>query len=198
MNLPIPKDSIGGLILAAVFGLIFGVLLNKGRVTDYNVIVNLFRLKDWTVLKIMLTAIVIGGLGVFVMMGAGLLGGYQIKATNLLGVGLGGAIFGVGMALYGYCPGTAGAAIATGRLHALTGFFGMILGGIAYAFSYGWIETNILSVGQLGKIRLNELTGIPDVIWWALLPLVTIGVFLTIERMRKPKQQTPSGLPSNA
>ena len=64
MNLPFPKDSIGGLALAALFGLIFGILLNKGRVTDYNVIVNLFRLKDFTVLKIMLTAIVVGGLGV--------------------------------------------------------------------------------------------------------------------------------------
>ena len=51
MNLPIPTSSFAGLILAAIFGLIIGVLLQKGRVSDYNVIVNFFRLRDMTVLK---------------------------------------------------------------------------------------------------------------------------------------------------
>ena len=62
MNLPIPKDSASGLALTSLFGLVFGILLKKGRVTDYNVIVNFVRLKDFTVFKIMLTAIVVGGI----------------------------------------------------------------------------------------------------------------------------------------
>jgi hypothetical protein len=185
MNLPIPKDSITGLVIAAIFGIIFGILLNKGRVTDYNVIVNFFRFKDFTVLKIMLTAIVVGGIGVFAMKGLGWIEGYHIKDTNLLGIFLGSGIFGVGMALYGYCPGTAVAAIATGRLHALVGFFGMLLGGIVYAFSYGWIKANILSVGQLGKVRLDEVTSVPSSVWWIFLPIISIYVFMIIERKQR-------------
>ena len=186
MNLPIAKDSLGGLLLAALFGLVFGILLNKGRVTDYNVIVNLFRLRDFTVLKIMLTAVVVGGLGVFAMMGAGWLEGYHIKSANLLGVILGSAIFGVGMALYGYCPGSGVAAAATGRLHALAGFFGMIAGGVAYGFSYAWIREHILGVWLAGKVRLPEVTGIPAGIWWVLLPVATLILFLGIERWQRP------------
>ncbi|MFT5904442.1 MAG: putative membrane protein YedE/YeeE [Cryomorphaceae bacterium] len=185
MNLPIPKDSITGLVIAALFGIIFGILLNKGRVTDYNVIVNLFRFKDFTVLKIMLTAIVVGGIGVFAMQGIGWIEGYHIKDTNLLGLILGSGLFGAGMALYGYCPGTAVAAIATGRIHALVGFFGMLLGGIIYAYSYGWIEANILSVGKLGKIRLDEVTTIPSSVWWMFLPIITIYIFMRIERKQR-------------
>jgi hypothetical protein len=63
MDLPVPTSSTGGLILAAVFGLIFGILLQKGRVADYEVIVNFFRLREMTVLKVMLTAIGVGGIG---------------------------------------------------------------------------------------------------------------------------------------
>ncbi len=182
MNLPIPKDSTGGLVISALFGILFGILLNKGRVTDYNVIVNLFRFKDFTVLKVMLTAIVVGGLGVFAMMGLGWIEGYQVKDANIAAVVLGSAIFGVGMALYGYCPGTAVAAIATGRIHALVGFFGMIAGGIVYAFSYPWLKANILSIGQLGKVRLDEVTGVPSFVWWGVLVAVALFTFRYIER----------------
>src|SRR6056297_2020891 len=169
MNLPFSTSSTVGLILAGLFGLIFGILLNKGRVTDYNVIVNLFRFRDWTVLRIMLTAIVVGGIGVFVMMSAGWLEGYHIKDTNLLGLLLGGGLFGVGMVVYGYCPGTGVAAIATGSLHALVGALGMLVGGILYAVSFGWVKANILSAGAFGKVRLTDLAPIPEVVWWVVL-----------------------------
>ena len=107
-----------------------GWLLQRGRVTDYNVIVNQFRLRDFTVLKIMITAIVVGGIGVLVLKNAGH-ANYHIKEANLLGVALGAALFGIGMVIYGYCPGTALAAIGTGSLHALVGAVGMLVGGFS-------------------------------------------------------------------
>ncbi|MBK1830993.1 YeeE/YedE family protein [Verrucomicrobiaceae bacterium R5-34] len=185
MNIPIAKDSIEGLVLAATFGLVFGVLLNKGRVTDYNVIVNLFRLKDFTVMKIMLTAIVVGGIGVALMINGGLIEGYQVKPANLLGVIIGSGIFGVGMALYGYCPGTAVAAIATGRLHALMGLFGMLVGGIAYALSFSWVKEHILNVWSQGKVRLPDVTAIPTAGWWVILVAIAATAFTLIEKMSK-------------
>jgi hypothetical protein len=41
MTLPIQGSL--SLILAVVFGAVFGALLHRGRVADYNVIVNQFR-----------------------------------------------------------------------------------------------------------------------------------------------------------
>ena len=101
MTLPITGET--ALWLAIPFGMIFGVLLHRGGVADYNVIVNQFRFRDFTVLKIMLTAIVVGGLGVWALHGMGQ-AQYQIKPANLLGVALGAAFFGIGMVLYGYMP----------------------------------------------------------------------------------------------
>lgn len=182
MNLPVSTSSTAGLILAAVFGTVFGILLNKGRVTEYNVIVNLFRLRDFTVLKVMLTAIVVGGIGVFAMMSFGWLESWHIKDANVLAVVAGGALFGVGMVGYGYCPGTGVAAIATGSLHALVGFFGMIAGGIVYAFTYPWLRENVIEVAALGKVRLSEVTPVPDVVWWVILAAVAILLFRWLEK----------------
>lgn len=188
MNLPFSTSSGIGLLVAAVLGLIFGVLLNKGRVTEYNVIVNLFRLRDWTVLKVMLTAIVVGGIGVTTMMNFGWLEGWHIKDLNVLGILLGGALFGVGMAVYGYCPGTGVAAVATGSLHALVGFGGMLVGGVAYALTYPWVKETILSKGALGKVRLTDITPIPQFAWWIGIAIIALAVFWVIAHFAKPKE----------
>lgn len=185
MNLPISTSSTAGLVLAAVFGAVFGLLLNKGRVTDYNVIVNLFRLRDFTVLKVMLTAIVVGGAGVLLMMDTSMIAEYHVKPTRMLALGLGGALFGVGMVLYGYCPGTGVAAVATGSLHALVGFLGMIAGGVAYAYSFPWVKAHVLNVGDFGKIRFPDVTPIPDWGWFALLAVVAGGLFMWLERLAR-------------
>ena len=55
------------MVLAVVFGAAFGFLLHRGRVANYNTIVRQFLLRDFTVIKIMMTAIVVGGIGVFAL-----------------------------------------------------------------------------------------------------------------------------------
>ena len=184
MTLPLTGDA--ALWLAVPFGMVFGVLLHRGGVADYNVIVNQFRFRDHTVLKVMLTAILVGGLGVWLLHGLGH-ANYSIKPANLLGVGLGAALFGVGMVLYGFCPGTGVAAVATGSLDALAGFAGMLVGAVLYAFSYAWVEAHIQKVAALGKVRLPEVTGIPEVVWFSGLAVIACVVFWLIETKAKPQ-----------
>jgi uncharacterized membrane protein YedE/YeeE len=182
MNLPITGNAT--LILAVVFGFTFGVLLHRGGVTLYNTIVNQFLFRDFTVLKIMFTAIIVGGIGVLILHSFGL-ASYSIKPADMLGVVLGAAIFGAGMVVYGYCPGTGLAAIATGSLHALAGFLGMLLGGMLYAWSFSWVQRNILSVAALGKKRLPEISGMPDWAWFVALSVIAAIVFATIHRVER-------------
>lgn len=170
------------MIIAAVLGILFGILLHKGQVTNYNVIVNFFRLKDMRVLKIMFTAVVVGGIGVAILIATGLAAGWHIKPTLLLGIILGASMFGVGMTLYGYCPGTGVAAIATGSLHALVGFFGMIAGGMAYALAFPWIKLHILSVGDLGKLRLPDILPLREAVIYAVVAIIAIALFRWIEK----------------
>jgi uncharacterized membrane protein YedE/YeeE len=187
-----PVTGPAALVASIVLGAIFGVLLHRGGVANYNVIVNQFRFRDFTVLKIMLTAIIVGGLGVLALNSAGL-ANYHIKAANMLGVVLGAAIFGVGMVLYGYCPGTAIAAAASGSIHGLVGLAGLLVGGTLYAFSFPWIAKNILPVAALGKVRLPDVTGVPALVWFVALLAIALTVFFFIERAeRRAAASTPS------
>lgn len=167
--------------LAPLFGIAFGLLLERARVLDYNVIVNQLRLRDFTVLKVMLTAVVVGGIGVFVLVQMGE-ARWHLRDANMGGVVLGGLLFGVGMALYGYCPGTGIAAAATGRTHALAGVFGMIAGAIVYAYAFDWLRGTVLAWWNAGRITLADVTGQPHWLIYLVLAAVSIGVFVAIER----------------
>ena len=180
----------GGPLMAAaiVFGFVFGWLLQRGGVTDYNVVVNQFRFKDFTVLKVMLTAVVLGGIGV-AMLHAGGLANTHIKASPMLAIVLGASIFGVGMVIYGYCPGTGLAAIGTGSIHALAGVVGMLAGGIVYALTYPWVAKNILPIADVGTMTLDKLFGIPAWTVFVILALVAVSVFAMVTKFERSRRQ---------
>ncbi len=168
-------------MLALAIGFVFGFLLKRARVTDSNVVEGQFCFSDFTLAKMLLPAIVIGGLGVLVLVHFGATT-YYIKDANVLAVLLGGAMFGLAVAVLGYCPGTALAATATGSLHALAAVFGMIAGAMLYAFSFSWIKAHILNVWALGKVRLPQLTGLPDLVWLLALAVLSLAFFVWLER----------------
>ena len=176
-----PITGTTALVLALVFGFAFGWLLHRGRVADYNTIVRQFLFKDFTVLKVMLTAILVGGVGVFLLVQMGY-AKFHIKPADLLAITLGAGLFGIGMVLYGYCPGTAVAAIGAGSVHALVGAFGMILGGILYALSFDWVSQAILPVWAMGKVQLPQLLGVGAPLTFVTLGLLVIAFFAILER----------------
>ncbi|UTD27440.1 YeeE/YedE thiosulfate transporter family protein [Bradyrhizobium sp. WD16] len=169
-----------------LMGTLFGFLLQRGRVTSCNVIEDQFRLRDFTVLKVMGTAIIVGGLGVLLLIDTGGTK-YYVKDANMLGVALGAALFGIGMVVYGYCPGTALGAIATGSVHALVGALGMIVGAILYALSFDWVKSHVLNAWALGKVRLPDVTGIPDMAWFAILAVGAAAFFWRVETSEAKK-----------
>src|SRR3990167_2896248 len=60
------------LLLGALFGVLFGFLLQKGGVAKYPVLLGALLLEDFTVMKVMLTAIVVGSVGIFSLHALGL------------------------------------------------------------------------------------------------------------------------------
>lgn len=182
-----PVTGTSALVLAVVFGFAFGWLLHRGRVTNYNTILNQFRLRDFTVLRVMLTAIVVGGVGVLALTQLGY-AKFHVRDANMLGTIVGAAIFGVGMVLYGYCPGTGLAAIATGSVHALVGAVGMLFGAMAYAFSFEWVRENILSVWKLGKVTLPQLMGVSPLAVYVGLAMFAVAFFWMIAALRVEKR----------
>jgi uncharacterized protein len=107
-------DSPSKLLLSLLTGFVFGLLLHKSHVTRYTVIVRQFLLRDFTVLRTMLTAIVVGGAGVYTLRALGL-ASLHVRPAQLVAVAGGGLVFAVDTTVLGYCPGTGVAAAAEGN-----------------------------------------------------------------------------------
>ena len=89
-------------IIAGFLGVFFGFSLNKAGLTKYHKIVDVFRFTDLTVLKFMLTALVVSMLGLYGLRSVGWIVFPVVPATYIVGNIIGGLIFGIGMALTGY------------------------------------------------------------------------------------------------
>ena len=165
----------GILFLGALTGLVFGLLLQKSGLTRFDTIVGQFLLRDFTVLKVMGTGIVVGAVGIYGMSGLGMLEGMHVKGALLLANALGGIVFGIGMAVLGYCPGTGVAALGDGARDAIPGVFGMGAGAFLYAEAHPWLAAHMLPVGDLGKATLPSVTGLP---WWLLAIVLAVAFSL--------------------
>jgi len=151
-----------------IAGVIFGFLLQKGGVAKYDVIMGQLLLKDFTVVRIMLSAIVVGMIGIYFMKGMGI-AELHPKPGSIGMTIIGGLIFGAGFALLGYCPGTISAAIGQGNLDALLGgFIGILIGSGIFAHLYPKLN-RILKIGWFGEITLPELLKVNQ--WIVIIPI---------------------------
>ena len=178
-------DSPERLLLGLVTGVVFGVLLQKGRVAKFPVIVGQFILKDWTVAKVMGTAVVVGSVGVYALVASGH-ANLHVKPFLLGGVLLGGLCFGVGMAVYGYCPGTGVAACGEGKPDAMVGVLGMLAGALVFVVAFPALQPVIKGLGDMGKLTLPEATGTSPWLWVAALVGVGLAALALLSSRRKP------------
>ncbi len=148
------------LLLALVAGLVFGFLLQKGGAAKFNILIGQLLLQDWTVAKIMLSAIIVGMLGIYPLHQAAKVN-LHLKPTKLGPNIIGGLIFGAGFALMGYCPGTAAAALGQGNWDALFGMVGLVVGSYVYAEMSGWLKKTGEKWGDFGKITLPDAIKVP-------------------------------------
>jgi len=92
------------LVMGFFVGILFGFLLQKGGATKYDVIIGQLLLADFTVIKIMLSAVITGMIGVHLLRSLGL-AKLHPKPGSFGSVVIGGLIFGAGFGILGYCRG---------------------------------------------------------------------------------------------
>lgn len=172
----------GQLATGALTGLVFGFLLQKAHVTRPDVIIRQFLLKDFTVLKVMMTAVVVGAIGVYGLRALGVIETLHIKNAAVLGNAVGGAIFGVGMAILGLCPGTGLAALGDGQHDAIPGVLGMVTGAYLYALAHPWLTATLVKPLDLGKVTLATQTHLSPWVFIVAMALLAAGGFYALER----------------
>ena len=171
------------LLLGLMTGIVFGVLLQKGQVAKFQKILGQFLLQDFTVIKIMATAIAVGTIGVHALIAMGM-ADLHVQTASLARVIGGGILFGVGLAVFGLCPGTSVAACGEGRRDAMVGVVGMMVGAGIYVAAFPALEPLFQSMDDYGKVTLPQITNSSPWIWAVGLALVIAIALALLERAR--------------
>ncbi len=155
-----------------ILGFLFGAILQYAHLNKYDVISRLSTLEDLTIAKALLVAIGAGAIILNIEIAFGI-ASYHVKPFVFGGIVLGGLIFGSGMAILGYCPGTLAVSLGEGALDALTGIIGGLLGGLVFTLILPSIK-GILGP-DWGKISLNSITGGGNILFFIFLFIIAIA-----------------------
>ncbi|MFP4154920.1 MAG: DUF6691 family protein [Halothiobacillaceae bacterium] len=175
MNLPLFDY---GMASGLVSGILFGYVLEQAGFGSPCKLTAQFRLTDWSVFKVMFTAIIVCAVGLAVLSGIGALNMQSVYVPTVYfwAIVIGGALIGAGFAIGGYCPGTSVVGLFSGRLDALVFMIGMLIGvaGFASVFDTAAIQ-GILGAGAGPEAQtLPQLLGLPA--WLVLVGLVAMAV----------------------
>jgi hypothetical protein len=161
--------------LAIPIGFIFGFALYHAGFTDGRRIAWAFYFKSVRVPIVMFSAIVTGMIGLW---GLSLIGWLDISLvymlpTYLVPMAVGGVLFGIGMVIGGYCPGTAIASIATGKLDALVFIGGFLLGSLVFGDFFP-VWGDFYNSDYMAAFRLDQWLGI------GLGPMILIVIVVSV------------------
>ncbi|MBE0535284.1 MAG: YeeE/YedE family protein [Phycisphaerae bacterium] len=177
----VKQNKAAQLVLGTAFGFVFGFLLQRGGVTEYDILIGQLLLTDFTVLKVMLSAVAVGMAGVNLLAHLGLVE-LQIKRGSWGASLIGGLIFGVGFGLLGYCPGTVSGAAAKGYIDALlAGIPGLLVGAAIFAWAFPRLTEVILNKGDFGKLTFDQLLKLNRWVTIAIFEAMIITVLVLLE-----------------
>jgi len=159
-------------VYALFIGVAMGLLIQRIRASSPAMIAANLRLENLSIIKFMAMTIAVGMMLVYslsLVMPEAL--NFSIKPTYVVGVLLGGLVFGVGFALSGYCPGTCAVGIGEGRRDAWFALLGGVAGALVFTLLYTTLIEPIVSIMDFGKITLADVLHVP------VVPLaVVVGV----------------------
>lgn len=183
MSAPFMVSEAVGLVLAVILGVFFGLFLERGGMGNPHKLTGVFYLTDFSVPKVMFVAILVAATGLYLLADFKILDitGVWIVPTFFWPQLIGGALFGVGFLFSGYCPGTAVAGLASGRLDALVTMLGIGAGSLLFAIAYPQLEGFYFST-PMEDATLPSVLGISHWVVLAFAYLMAGGMFYLMER----------------
>jgi hypothetical protein len=170
MTLPLYDDGVASGLLS---GVLFGYVLENAGFGSPRKLTAQLRLTDWSVFKVMFTAIIVAAMGLYAATAAALVpdNGIFIPTTFFWATLTGGALVGAGMAVGGYCPGTSAVGLASGRLDGIFFMIGMVFGTALFAGVFEPIKGFYEAAQGPQAQTLGALFGLPT---WAVLGILTV------------------------
>lgn len=182
---------VGGTDTRAIFiglltGIAFGAILQRVGASSFHKIVNMLRLKDLTIMKFLFLAIAVGTVGMYAVKELAPGSAHiNIAPVYLLGIGIGGLIFGVGWALAGYCPGTVLVALGQGKTDAIITILGGLAGALTLSLVWSPLKERLVDPLNYGSESLPDLLGLPSLMVAGGLAAAIIAFILFLGRLEK-------------
>lgn len=192
-------DFAYGLQLAGLIGFMFGFVLERAGFGNPRKLTAIFYLRDFAVLKVMFTAIVVCILGLLYF---SLFGWIDLSRVYLLPTFIwpqivGGFVLGVGFVMGGYCPTTSVVATVSGKMDGLIFILGMMVGSVFFAEIFPFLK-GFYTSGNMGKIRLTDVFNLNSGIIAFLVCLMAVGAYWFVERVEQKfgdQESLPKGSP---
>jgi len=171
---------------ALAIGIAFGFTLERAGLGDAYKLAGQFYLRDFTVIKVMFSAVLTAMLGAFWLGKLGIidLSAIYVPETFLAPQAVGGLIFGAGFAVSGLCPGTSCVAAASGRLDGLATVGGLLAGVLATGLAFPLIS-DFYNSTPLGAFTLANLFDAPYGLMVALVTGMALLTFYLISRYER-------------
>lgn len=181
-----------GTIVYNVFGFLlgigFGFALERAGFGNARKMGLLFYFRDFTVLKVMFTAIVVAMTGFTIFRAVGILNWEMVYLNpTVLWPGIvGGLIMGFGFVIGGYCPGTSFVGLVSFKQDAIFYILGTLFGMFVFAeteilFAEFFRKEGALS-GFLGpRVTLDAALGIPYWLVTIIIVVIALGAFYGAE-----------------
>ncbi len=174
-------------LVFALVGVAFGYTLESAGFGDSRKLAAQFYFREFTVLKVMFTAIAVASVLLFGAVGLGILDLHLIWVNpTYLGSGIvGGLIMGVGFIIGGFCPTTSLASSSTGRIDGMMFMAGGFVGAAFFAETELQFDYWHNNAGYLGRFTLDQLFGLPAPVIVLIIVLVAILAFWGAEQLER-------------
>ena len=179
-------DFAYSLQMAALIGFLFGFVLERAGFGNARKLTAIFYLRDFAVLKVMFTAIVVCLLGLLYFSAFSWidLNRIYLLPTYIWPQIVGGFILGIGFVMGGYCPTTSVVATVSGKLDGFIFVLGMIFGSVIFAELFPLLQ-GFYEAGDMGAVRLTDVLGLNSGIIALLVCLMAVGAYWVVERVEE-------------
>ena len=172
-------------VLILVFGFLFGAFLQFAKLNRFDTISGMATLDNLTVAKAIAVAIGVGAILLNIEIGLGF-ASYHIKPFLFGGIAIGGILFGIGMAILGYCPGTLVISLGEGSIDAFVGLVGGLAGGLVFTMLLPSIQSFLGP--NLGELSLHSLVA-NQIVFYSLV-FILGGLFIGVSFWLHKKDKT--------
>jgi uncharacterized protein len=189
MNAPYVEglSTFSFVLLSLVIGFFFGFFLERAGFSSAKKLTDQFYFKDFSVLKVMFTGIILAMLGIAYCSFLGWLnfGQIYVPVTFLWPQLFGGLLLGAGFILGGYCPGTSIVAAAIGKIDGLLFVVGVAIGTFGFGIVVPGFKRFYLS-GSLGALTIPQWLNVNTGIVALAVTLIAIAAFWASEKSEGP------------